>query len=123
MEFAGGGMRPPTFLPKLERFMAADLYDLASEETIQERFLAFDRANPEVYAAFKDFSLRLLNAGRTHYSADGILHTVRFHTAVNGDRDGGFKIDNNFSSRYARKLAAEDTRFAEFFEFRKIKRA
>jgi hypothetical protein len=103
--------------------MAADLYDLASEETIQERFHAFDIAHPEVYEAFKTFALRLLAAGRTHYSADGILHTVRFHTAVNGDRDGGFKIDNNFSSRYARKLAEEMPDFSEFFEFRKIKRA
>lgn len=32
-----------------------------------------------------------------------------------------FKIDNRFTSRYARKLIAEYPEFADFFELRKLK--
>ena len=56
--------------------------------------------------------------GYTHYSADGIMHIVRYHAAVNPERDGGFKINNNFVALYARKLVAADPSFAGFFAFR-----
>ena len=88
--------------------------------TIQERFAAFDLAHPEVYAAFVDVAEQLLASGHRHYSADAIMHVVRFHRDVNRSRDGGFKINDHFSSRYARKLMETDARFANFFATRAL---
>jgi hypothetical protein len=62
----------------------------------------------------------LLASGHRHYSADAVLHVVRFHRDVNRERDGGRKINDHFTSRYARKLMAEDARFAGFFETRAL---
>ncbi len=96
------------------------LFDSA---TIDARFREFDRAHPDVWRLFRQFALELLQAGREHYSADAILHRIRWHFATSGKCHDGFKMNNNFSSRYARKLAAEDERFRGFFEFRRLKSA
>lgn len=91
--------------------------------TIQERFDKFHRDNPEVYELFKRFSWELVRSGRLRYSADAIIHRIRWHYAVNVDyqKNGDFKMNNNFSSRYARKLIAESPSFDEFFETRELK--
>lgn len=92
------------------------------DESIDARFAAFDAAHPEVYRLFVRFARELKARGHAHGSSDAILHRVRWETGANTERDGGFKINNNFSSRYARKLAAEfSAEFADFFEFRSLK--
>lgn len=91
------------------------------EPDIQERFEQFDAEHPEVWRWFVHFANELLAKGVRHSSADMILHRVRFETAANRERDGGFKINDHFTSRYARKLIDADPRFAQFFELRKIK--
>jgi hypothetical protein len=85
--------------------------------------VAFDeyhRANPQVYTAFRRLALRLLNQGVKHYGAKAIMEVVRFQTTVRGTGDA-FKINNNYTSRYARMLMAKDERFAGFFELRSLK--
>ena len=91
---------------------------LFDPRTIADQFAAFDQAHPEVYQAFAKFAAQMRARGYTHYSADGIMHIVRYHAAVNPERDGGFKINNNFVALYARKLVAADPSFAGFFAFR-----
>lgn len=90
-----------------------------TESELDAAFREYDARNPHVYAAFRERARMLLSAGRRHYGAKGIMEAVRFHLAVSGD--DGFKINNNFTSRYARKLAEEDDRFAGFFEFRELR--
>ena len=90
--------------------------------TIQDRFQEFDAKHPEVFDLFVAFSRELLTAGHESYSADAILHRIRWHFDVNEKRDSGFKINNNFSSRYARKLAAiNPIEFGSFFRFRNLR--
>jgi hypothetical protein len=88
--------------------------------TIQERFEAFDAANPQVYRAFKGFALQLLNAGRRRYSSDAVLQRVRWHFAIETTGSDPYRINDHYSSRYARKLIAEDSRFDGFFELREL---
>jgi hypothetical protein len=86
---------------------------------IQTRFEEFDAAHPEVWTYFVRFANELL-ARSERGSADQIMQRIRWETTVNPDRDGGLKLNDHFSSRYARKLAAQDVRFQHFFSFRKI---
>jgi hypothetical protein len=87
---------------------------------IQTRFEEFDREHPEVWAYFVRFANELL-ARSERGSADQIMQRIRWETTVNPERDGGLKLNDHFSSRYARKLAKEDRRFETFFSFRTIK--
>lgn len=99
--------------------LQANLFD---NRTIQVRFDEYHREHPEVYGLFKALALRLLNAGRAHYGSDAIIQVIRFEHAIKADA-GQFKINDHFSSRYARLLMSEDLRFQGFFELRQLKSA
>lgn len=101
-----------------ERFSdhtAATASDLA-----QQKFTEFDNRNPEIWQMFCEFSFQLINLGFQRYSADAILHRVRWETAVRGVRDQ-YKINNNYSAFYARKFRETHPRYAAFFEMRRSK--
>jgi hypothetical protein len=85
----------------------------------QVKFEKYHLANPEIWMAFKDLSFQLIKAGRKHFSADAILHTIRFNTAIRGGKD--FKINNNYSSMYSRMFTSNYPEHKEFFEQRILK--
>ena len=91
-------------------------------DKIEVAFRKFHAAHREVYVLFQKYARELTAAGRTRFSADAILHRIRFYHAVNPDKEfEGFKINDNFSSRYARLLAEDfPEEFGDFFEFRKL---
>lgn len=90
--------------------------------TIQHRFEKFDEAYPEIYELFCTFVGLLLSSGKTHYSADAILHRIRWEYDVNPEHDfDGFKINDHFSSRYARKWQEQYPDAHGFFETRKLR--
>lgn len=89
-------------------------------DTIASRFERFHAAHPEVYAMFVKFARQAKAAGRERFSADAILHRVRWETLVNPQKDESYRVNDHFSSRYARKLIQEDASFAGFFELRKL---
>lgn len=94
--------------------------DMRPRKTPQERFDEFVARCPDVYRAFVQYALRLKRAGKTRYSADAILHVIRFETDL-ADNAGDFKINNNFSAPLARKAMAEYPELKDFFETRRSK--
>lgn len=104
--------------------MVRDMQDMLfpTKPTIQERFDKFDAEHPDVYELFKHYAWQLKQAGRTHFSSDAILHRIRWHHAINPDHDESFKLNDHFSSRYARKLISDEPEaFGGFFETRVLK--
>jgi len=84
---------------------------------------AFDQyhaANPLVYELFRKFALMAKAAGHSHYSARAIYHRMRWHVDIE-TRGDEFKLNNNYSSRYARLLIREHPEFDGFFETRKLR--
>lgn len=96
------------------------LFDYPVKSKHQTEFEKFDEANPFVWELFVKFTMELIRAGRTRYSADSILHRIRWETAVK-TTDETFKINNNFSAFYARKFMSVFTMYDGFFELRKSK--
>jgi hypothetical protein len=91
-------------------------------ERIQEQFERFDQAHPEMYEAFRAIADDLLRRGRRHYGSKAIFEMIRYHRLLSGQDDNEpFKINNSYSSRYARKLIDEDERFRDFFELRELR--
>lgn len=79
-------------------------------------FLEYHEQNPTVYEQFKKFAYEVKGSGRDHFGSKAIMERVRFESIVRGV--GDFKVNNNFSSCYARLLAFDDPSFNDFFEFR-----
>lgn len=83
---------------------------------VVDAFISYHRENPQVYEGFVRYAKALKQAGREHYGAKGIMEKLRFETAIQGGDD--FKINNSYSSCYARLMAWEFSEFRDFFEFR-----
>ena len=82
------------------------------------RFDDYDAKNPHVWRLFKKFTFEVIRAGHTRFSADSILHRIRWETAVI-TTNSHYKINNNFSADYARKFICEFPQYSRFFEMRK----
>lgn len=99
---------------------AVDPEPVAEEKpSLAEQFEAFDRSHPDVYALFTQFASELREAGRESYGAKSIMERIRWHYATSS-RGETFKINNNYTSRYARKLIHERPEFDGFFETRRL---
>lgn len=92
-----------------------------NDKNIDQRFAEFDAKHPEVWNLFVQKADLLRRRGHKAYSSDAILHAIRWHYAVNEQRDEGFKINDHFSSRYARKLMATDPTYEGFFQLRELR--
>jgi hypothetical protein len=93
----------------------------AEPATIQQRFEKFIADHPDVMALFRDIAIDLKSRGVRRYGAKAIMEICRYHKITSGPDDRGFKVNNDYSSRAARKLADEMPEFKDFFEFRELK--
>ncbi len=83
-------------------------------------FEQYHSDNPQVYELFRKYAVMALDRGFTRFSAKAIFERLRWHYSVETSGDE-FKLNNNYTAYYARKLMAEDSRFKDFFELRKHK--
>lgn len=71
----------------------------------------------DVCQQFEAAALGLFQSGFSRYSADAVLHRVRWHMHVErGNR--GFKANNNWTAPLARWFLARNPKAAGFFELR-----
>lgn len=82
-------------------------------------FAAFHRQNPRVWDLFKSFTKQAIASGRPHYSADAVLHRIRWYTTVE-TAGPVFKINDHYSSLYARLFHLAYPERGRFFEIRKL---
>lgn len=76
---------------------------------------------PEVCVMFEAYALQAIGSGVTRYSADAILHRIRwFHHVERGNRD--FKANNDWSSALARWFLAKHPDCVGFFELRRLRK-
>jgi hypothetical protein len=71
----------------------------------------------EVRELFSKLTFDLIRGGWTHYSADAILHRIRWHYHVE-KREREFKANNNWTATLARWWLKNNLQYPEFFELR-----
>lgn len=95
------------------------------QRTIEERFDAFHRTNPDVYELMVRFAVEAARAGWTRYGVKSLYERVRWHQRVDCKDSRDFKLNNDFTSRYARLLNSDpriqEVCGADFFETRQLK--
>ena len=95
------------------------LFGRGGRPSLDLRFARFVRENPDIVNEFERRALRLIAVGRDHFSADAILHAIRFDTAL-ATKGDVFAINNDFSSRLARWFAERHPEHAAFFSTRRL---
>jgi hypothetical protein len=95
---------------------------IAVADTIQTQFEKFHRDNPQVYRWLRKLALDLKARG---YKVGGIKmlwEVLRWQTMMRTvDVSSDFKLNNNYSSRYARLLMENEEALKDFFEIREIR--
>ena len=81
-------------------------------------FKQYDMQNPAVWQMFVRFTFDVIRSGHQRFSADSILHRIRWETTV-AAKNSRFKVNNNFSADYARKFLRQFPQYNHFFEIRK----
>ncbi len=89
--------------------------------SIEERFQAFHRANPQVYRAMRRMALDLKRRGFRRYSSDALMHALRWHAAIQLGPTDVYKFNDHFTSRFARLLMSDEPELAGFFETRRLR--
>lgn len=92
--------------------------DQKQKLTIDQKFLAFDDNNPEVYQQLRELALRLKRAGRDSYGMAALFETLRFHHALQSNGEE-FKLNHNYRALYARQLMAQEPELEGFFRTRR----
>lgn len=86
-------------------------------DEIDARFIRFHGEHSEVWEYFVRYVRDLMRAGFDRYSADAILHRIRWHRRVE-KRDRDFALNNDHTACYARMWRATYPEHADFFEVR-----
>ena len=89
-------------------------------KTIQEKFEEFNNKNPLVYALFKQQVQKAISRGKKKLSAKTILGYIRWNLTLETTGDE-FKINDIYTSRYARKYINEFPEQKEIFELRNLR--
>lgn len=85
---------------------------------LEQGFSDFHTENPQVYELFKRFTFEVIRRGHQHYSADAVIHRIRWETGIKTTGDER-KINNNHVARYARMFMEEHPEYRGFFRTRK----
>lgn len=94
---------------------------VATDESIDARFERMLVEQPDIYPEFVRLAMDIRRNGTTRYSADSICHVIRWHRDAAGKGADGFKLNDHFTSRLARKAMAEHEALKGFFETRQTK--
>ena len=89
--------------------------------TTDEKFLKFHSDNPYIFQLFVKYSREAKAAGKKHYGIWAIANRIRWHVDIETRSRDGFKVNNNYLSRYARLIAEEYPEFKGFFRNRELK--
>jgi hypothetical protein len=83
-----------------------------------ERFERFHSLNPHVYEAIASLVRQLKRRGHKRISMRGLFEFLRTSHALQTAGDD-YKLNNNFTSFYARLIAVKEPELASLFEFRR----
>ena len=100
--------------------MSQPLFEnLTRADQIEAAWRRFHEANPRVWNLFQQFAFELINKGRTHCSADMILHRIRFEMAGEVITQEPVRINNNHSTYYSDLFMSTYPQHGTFFSKRR----
>jgi len=89
--------------------------------TIQERFAEFHCDHPEVYKKLLQLASQAKTTGLTKYGIKAIWELIRWHFQIESGMGEDFKLNNDYSSRYARLAVQDYPDLRGFFELRRLR--
>lgn len=88
--------------------------------SIEVQFLAFHGMNPWIYTRLVEMTYELRNRGHQRVGMAMLFEVLRWQAAMSTVHAGDFKLNNNFRSRYARKIMADHPDLDGIYETRTL---
>ena len=88
---------------------------------MKKTFEQYHKENPEIWLAFRQTTFEAISKGFKSYGSKGIFEIMRWKQSGSIKSDG-FKINNNYTSDYARKFMIQYPSHRGFFRLRKKKK-
>ena len=89
---------------------------------IKQAFELFDKANPEVYNLFEMKALTAYQMGKNKMSSKLIINVIRWEAFIQTeDKFSTFKINDAYTSHYARKFALNNPSLKNLFNYRELR--
>ena len=82
-------------------------------------FKQYHLDSPQVYQEFKRLAFQLINRGYVRLGAKQIFEVIRWQTMVSGNDQ--YKLNNNFTSDYARMFELDHPIYTGYFTKRLCK--
>jgi len=97
------------------------LFDTEEDNSIQARFERFDAENPQVWERLVElmFEMQDYRNMMHRWSVKAAFEVMRYESLRTNQ--GDFKLPNDFTSRYARKLLENYPHFEGFIEIRELR--
>lgn len=89
-------------------------------DPIDQRFIAFHHANPAVYHRLVGLAREWKAAGHGRCSMGMLFEVLRYDAGLRTKSADGLKLNNDFRSRYARVISANEPDLRELFETRAL---
>lgn len=93
------------------------------EDAIQRRFLAFHEANPQVYLELRTMAREAKAAGKQRIGMAMLFEVLRWNRLLDTRDSTPFKLNDHYTSRYARLLMEREPELAGMFEVRELRPA
>lgn len=90
-------------------------------DPIEERFIEFHHANPHVYDQLVRMARHWKQTGHDRCSIKMLFEVLRWQTGIATDTADPFILNNDYTSRYARLIAANERDLAGLFNMRQLK--
>lgn len=102
----------------------ADVYQsepaaAAGPPSIDERFATFHAENPDIYAALRELALAGRRRGLQRLGMKSLFEVVRWNRSLETSGEP-WKLNNSYTSRYARLLMENEPTLAGIFELRTL---
>tara|TARA_R110000737_G_C14524521_1_gene476009 strand:+ start:101 stop:406 length:306 start_codon:yes stop_codon:yes gene_type:complete len=90
--------------------------------TIKDSFDQFHITNPQVYSIFEAKAFAAIKMGKTKMSSKLILNVIRWEAFIQTtDVNSTYKINDAYTSHYARLFAEENPAHADVFNYRALR--
>lgn len=96
-------------------------YQKATGKTIDAAFEIYHQQNPKVYELFKKYVNDILSRGKKLTSAKMIINRIRWEIYMETKGNEEYRINDAFTSRYARLYAKEYPHYKDIFNFRDLR--
>lgn len=94
------------------------LSSAVANDSIYLSGLRFIEKNPRFWQMFEKFAFQMIQSGRRRCSSKLIFERIRWETHLTKSDDECFKINNNYSSIFARLFVEKYPAYSDFFSMR-----